>query len=125
MKWASANDIQLLTHANGERAMDLLIAAHRAAQSRYPKARDLRPVLIHGQFVREDQLDDFKILGVIPSLFQCTPSTGATGTCNIRLDQKRAEHLAHRMGTQAGMIFTSHHDAPLRFPIRCECWMQP
>jgi predicted amidohydrolase YtcJ len=69
VQWASENGIQVITHSNGERASDLLIGAHRAAQARFPKAKDLRPVLIHGQFLREDQLDSFKALGVIPSLF--------------------------------------------------------
>ena len=69
VQWAAENGIQVITHANGERASDLLIAAHRAAQARFPQAKALRPVLIHGQFLREDQLDSYKALGVIPSLF--------------------------------------------------------
>ena len=50
-------------------ASDLLIAAHRAAQARFPKTKALRPVLIHGQFLHEEPLDSYKALGVIPSLF--------------------------------------------------------
>ena len=115
--WAAENDIQLITHANGERAMDLLIAAQRAAAARHPKAGALRPVLIHGQFVRADQLDDFKALGVIPSLFPM--HTFYWGDW----------HLQHTVGPEKGqnisptgwvlerdMIFTSHHDAPVAFP---------
>jgi predicted amidohydrolase YtcJ len=41
--WAAENEIQLITHANGERAMDLLIAAQRAAAARHPQAGALRP----------------------------------------------------------------------------------
>jgi predicted amidohydrolase YtcJ len=117
VQWAAENGIQVITHANGERASDLLIAAHRAAQARFRKAQDLRPVLIHGQFLREDQLDSFKALGVIPSLFPM--HTFYWGDW----------HLDHTVGPQAGMnisptgwarkrgmIFTSHHDAPVAFP---------
>jgi len=117
VQWASENGIQVITHSNGERASDLLIAAHRAAQARVPKAKDLRPVLIHGQFLREDQLDSFKALGVIPSLFPM--HTFYWGDW----------HLDHTVGPQAGMnisptgwamkrgmIFSSHHDAPVAFP---------
>ncbi|HOW49881.1 MAG TPA: amidohydrolase family protein [Rubrivivax sp.] len=117
VQWASENGIQIITHSNGERASDLLIAAHRAAQARVPKAKDLRPVLIHGQFLREDQLDSFKALGVIPSLFPM--HTFYWGDW----------HLDHTVGPQAGMnisptgwamkrgmIFSSHHDAPVAFP---------
>jgi predicted amidohydrolase YtcJ len=69
VQWASENGIQVITHANGERASYLLIAAHQAAQARFPQSKDMRPALIHGQFLREDQLDSFKALGIIPSLF--------------------------------------------------------
>jgi predicted amidohydrolase YtcJ len=117
IQWASENDVQIITHANGERASDLLIAAHRAAQARFPKARDRRPVLIHGQFLREDQLDSLKALGVMPSLFPM--HTFYWGDW----------HLDHTVGPDAGrnisptgwamkrrMIFSSHHDAPVAFP---------
>jgi len=117
VQWAAENGLQVITHSNGERASDLLIAAHRAAQARFPKAKDLRPVLIHGQFLREDQLDNFKALGVIPSLFPM--HTFYWGDW----------HLDHTVGPVAGMnisptgwakkrgmIFSSHHDAPVAFP---------
>jgi predicted amidohydrolase YtcJ len=117
VQWAAENGIQILTHANGERASDLLIAAHRAAQARFPQAKALRNVLIHGQFLREDQLDSYKALGVIPSLFPM--HTFYWGDW----------HLDHTVGPQAGlnisptgwarkrgMIFSSHHDAPVAFP---------
>lgn len=117
VQWATENGIQILTHSNGERASDLLIAAHKAAQARFPKGKELRPVLIHGQFLREDQLDSFKALGVFPSLFPM--HTFYWGDW----------HLDHTVGPQAGrnisptgwarqrgMIFSSHHDAPVAFP---------
>jgi predicted amidohydrolase YtcJ len=117
VQWAAENGIQIITHSNGERASDLLIAAHRAAQARFPQAKATRPVLIHGQFLREDQLDSYKALGVIPSLFPM--HTFYWGDW----------HLDHTVGPQAGpnisptgwarkrgMIFSSHHDAPVAFP---------
>ena len=117
VQWASENGVQIITHANGERASDLLIAAHTAAQARHPTASRLRPVLIHGQFMREDQVDSYKRLGVIPSLFPM--HTFYWGDW----------HLDHTVGPvdganisptgwvrKRGMIFTSHHDAPVAFP---------
>jgi predicted amidohydrolase YtcJ len=115
--WARENGVQIITHANGERASDLLIAAHTAARGRFPSKDAKRPVLIHGQFLREDQVDSFKALGVIPSLFPM--HTFYWGDW----------HLEHTVGPEAGlnisptgwvrkrgMIFTSHHDAPVAFP---------
>jgi predicted amidohydrolase YtcJ len=116
-RWAAENKVQLITHANGERASDLLIAAHSAAQGRYPDAQQLRPVLIHGQAQRVDQVDSYKRLGVIPSLFPM--HTFYWGDW----------HLEHVFGPVDGanisptgwvrerdMIFTTHHDAPVAFP---------
>jgi predicted amidohydrolase YtcJ len=116
-RWAAESKVQLIAHANGERASDLLIAAHGAAQARFPDAQALRPVLIHGQAQREDQVDSYKRLGVIPSLFPM--HTFYWGDW----------HLDHVFGPvdganisptgwvrERGMIFTSHHDAPVAFP---------
>jgi predicted amidohydrolase YtcJ len=117
IQWAAANGVQVLAHANGERASDMLIAAHQAAQARFPDAQKLRPVLIHGQFLREDQLESFRRLGVIPSFFPM--HTFYWGDW----------HLDHTAGPVDGMnisptgwamkrdmIFTSHHDAPVALP---------
>jgi len=115
--WAAENKVQLIAHANGERASDLLIAAHTAAQARFPEAQKLRPVLIHGQAQRMDQVDSYKRLGVIESLFPM--HTYYWGDW----------HLDHVFGPvdganisptgwlrERGMIFTTHHDAPVAFP---------
>jgi hypothetical protein len=117
VRWAAENKVQLIAHANGERASDLLIAAHSAAQGRFPDAQQLRPVLIHGQAQRVDQVDSYKRLGVIPSLFPM--HTFYWGDW----------HLDHTVGPvdganlsptgwvrERGMIFTTHHDAPVAFP---------
>jgi len=117
VQWASENGVQIISHANGERASDLLIAAHTAAQARYPTAARLRPVMIHGQFMREDQVDSYKRLGVIPSLFpmhtfywgdwHLDQTVGPVDGANIS-----PTGWVHKRG----MIFTSHHDAPVAFP---------
>jgi predicted amidohydrolase YtcJ len=117
VRWAAQEKVQLIAHANGERASDLLIAAHQASRGRFPDAAALRPVLIHGQAQRVDQVDSFKRLGVIPSLFPM--HTFYWGDW----------HLDHTVGPvdganlsptgwvrQRGMIFTTHHDAPVAFP---------
>jgi predicted amidohydrolase YtcJ len=51
--WAFANKIQIITHSNGEAASDQLIAFTAKAAKKHG-AGDRRPVLIHGQFLRED-----------------------------------------------------------------------
>jgi predicted amidohydrolase YtcJ len=115
--WAAENDIQIITHSNGERASDLLIASHRAAQARFPKARAMRPVLIHGQFLREDQMDPLKALNVIPSLFPMHTFYWGDWHLDHTIGPEAGMNISPTgWARQRGMIFTSHHDAPVAFP---------
>jgi predicted amidohydrolase YtcJ len=117
VQWAAENNIQIITHANGERASDLLIAAHRAAQARFPQAKAKRPVLIHGQFIREDHLDSYKQLGVIPSLFPMHTFYWGDWHVDHTVGPEAGQNISPTGWALArGMIFTSHHDAPVAFP---------
>jgi predicted amidohydrolase YtcJ len=117
VSWASENNIQIITHANGERASDLLIAAHTAAQARFPEAQKLRPVLIHGQFMREDQVDSYKRLGVIPSLFPMHTYYWGDWHLNQTVGPVEGQNISPTGWVHdRGMLFTSHHDAPVAFP---------
>ena len=114
--WAYANNVPLLNHCNGEAASDYFIAALKEATKKHG-IRDRRPVLIHGQFLREDQVDAYKALDVIPSLFPM--HTFYWG--DWHRDHTVGPHLAENISPtgwvrQRGMIFTSHHDAPVAFP---------
>ena len=117
IQWATDNDIQVLTHSNGERSHDLLIAAHRAAQARAPKGKAQRHVLIHGQFLREDQLDSIKALGVIPSLFPMHTFYWGDWHLDHTVGPKAGQNISPTgWALKRGMIFSSHHDAPVAFP---------
>jgi predicted amidohydrolase YtcJ len=116
VNWAFENGIQILTHANGEGASDRLIAAVAAATDKHGEA-DRRPVLIHGQFLREDQINSLESLGIFPSLFPM--HTFYWGDW----------HRDHTVGPVLGddisptgwvaerkMMFSTHHDAPVALP---------
>jgi len=114
--WAYANNIQLMTHVSGEAAGDQMIAAHRAAEEKHGKG-DRRPVLIHGHFVRKDQLAAFDALGVIPSLFPMHTFYWGDWHRDHTLGPVDGENLAATGWVlERKMIFTSHHDAPVAFP---------
>jgi hypothetical protein len=114
--WAFANDIQILTHANGEKAGDLLIAAAKAATDKYG-ADDRRPVLIHGQFEREDQVDSYRALGIFPSLFPMHTFYWGDWHREHTVGPERAEHISPTgWYLKRGMMFSTHHDAPVAFP---------
>jgi predicted amidohydrolase YtcJ len=114
--WAYANDIQIITHANGEAASDLLIAAHEAAIAEHgPTAR--RPVLIHGQFLREDQVDALKRLGIMPSLFPMHTFYWGDWHREHTVGPELADNISPTgWMVQRGIRFSSHHDAPVAFP---------
>jgi len=116
VQWAYANDIQIITHANGEAASDLLIAAHEAAIAEHgPTAT--RPVLIHGQFLRSDQVDSLNRLGIMPSLFPMHTFYWGDWHRDHTVGPELADDISPTgWCVQRGMKFSSHHDAPVAFP---------
>ena len=114
--WAYANGVQILTHSNGEAASDLLIAAIDAATRKHGPA-DRRAVLIHGQFLREDQVDAIKRLDVIPSLFPMHTFYWGDWHREHTVGPALVDHISPTGWAVArGMRFTTHHDAPVAFP---------
>jgi predicted amidohydrolase YtcJ len=114
--WAYQNKVQLITHANGEAASDQLIAFIGAAVKKYGSG-DRRSVLIHGQFLREDQVDSYKELGVIPSLFPMHTFYWGDWHRDHTVGPVLAENISPTgWCVQRGMKFTTHHDAPVAFP---------
>jgi predicted amidohydrolase YtcJ len=114
--WAFANDIQIMTHANGEAANDLLLAAIESATRKHGPA-DRRPLLIHGQFVREDQIDACRRLGVMPSFFAMHTFYWGDWHRDHTVGPERVDDISPTgWAAQRGMKFTSHHDAPVVFP---------
>lgn len=116
VSWAYQNDIQLLTHSNGEAASDLLSAAHAAAQESHDAA-GRRDVLIHGQFLREDQVAALDRHGIFPSLFPMHTFYWGDWHREHTVGPVHAENISPTGWVLArGMKFGSHHDAPVAFP---------
>ncbi len=114
--WAFESNIQIMTHANGEAASDLLIAAVKDASKKYGMA-DRRPVLIHGQFLREDQVDSLKALEIFPSIFPMHTFYWGDWHRDHTVGPVLAENISPTGWIrQRGMIFGTHHDAPVAFP---------
>ena len=113
---AFAKGWQILVHCNGDAAIDLLIAAVGAATRKHGQ-QDRRPVLIHGQTCRLDQLDPLKALGIIPSFFPMHTFYWGDWHRDSVLGPARAENISPcASALERGMIFTTHHDAPVANP---------
>jgi len=114
--WAFANNIQIITHSNGEAASDQLIAFIANASEKYG-ADNRRPVLIHGQFLREDQIDSLQSLSIMPSLFPMHTFYWGDWHRDHTVGPVLADNISPTgWCVKRGMKFTSHHDAPVAFP---------
>lgn len=113
---AFANGWQILCHCNGDAASDRYIAAIRKAKEKHPDV-DNRPVLIHGQVLREDQVDALKELDIFPSLFPMHTFYWGDYHRDSVLGPERAPNISPTGWVlKRGMMFGSHHDAPVALP---------
>ena len=113
---AFANGWQILTHANGDAAIDMLIDAVRVAREKYPDVEN-RPVLIHGQTVRKDQVAALDELGIFPSLFPMHTFYWGDWHRESVLGPERADNISPTGWVlERGMMFGSHTDAPVALP---------
>lgn len=113
---AFANNRQVLVHCNGDAAIDRYLNAIEPAIEQYG-LKDRRNVLIHGQTLRKDQIGRLKELGVMPSLFPMHTFYWGDWHKESVLGPERAAYISPtRDVLDAGMVFSSHHDAPVANP---------
>ena len=88
----------------------------RAARDAHPEA-DVRPVLIHGQTLREDQVDPLRELEIFPSLFPMHTYYWGDWHRESVLGPERAQNISPTGWLMArDMMFGTHHDAPVALP---------
>jgi predicted amidohydrolase YtcJ len=106
VKLAYDNDIQIMTHCNGDATIDMMLDAHKAAGA--PPGK--RTVIIHSQFVRPDQLDLYARYGFLVSFF--TNHAFFWGDLHVEnLGKERAWFLSPTRSAKArGIRFSNHSD---------------
>ncbi|HKQ76765.1 MAG TPA: amidohydrolase family protein [Blastocatellia bacterium] len=113
---AYERDVQVCAHCNGDAAADMMIEAVRKAQWKYGR-KELRPVMVHAQTVRADQLDQMNELGIVPSFFSSHTFYWGDWYINEALGRERARHISPlRSALKRGMKFANHTDAPVTPP---------
>jgi hypothetical protein len=105
----------LQVHVNGDAAIDQLLEAVRPAQQKYGPG-DRRLALIHGQFLRKDQIAALKELQIFPSLFPMHTFYWGDWYDQIVGPEFAQQISPMRSVLNAGMIATSHTDAPVALP---------
>lgn len=118
METALRDRKQILVHCNGDAAGDQFLNAYAAALEKYPEAAaaDLRPVMIHCQTAREDQLDRMAQLGMIPSVF--VGHVYYWGDVHLEnLGTERASRISPcRSAAERGLPINFHQDTPVTKP---------
>lgn len=106
VKKAYEHDAQVLVHCNGDATIDMLLTAHKAAGA----PRDRRTTVIHSQFVRRDQLDDYVQLGLNPSFF--TNHAFFWGDVHVQNLGRERAYFSSPMQTarSLGLRMTNHSD---------------
>ncbi|MGL5765863.1 MAG: amidohydrolase [Sarcina sp.] len=112
------NNVQVNAHCNGDAASDQFIRCYKKALELTGNNQDLRPVMVHSQTVREDQLDEMKKIGMIPTFFLDHIWYWGDYHYESVLGQERAMRISPAASAlKRGMNFTLHQDPPVKMPI--------
>ena len=111
------NNIQVNVHCNGDAASDQFIRCYKKALEMTGNKTDLRPVMVHAQTVREDQLDDMKELGIIPTFFLDHIWFWGDYHYESVFGPERANRISPAKSALIRNInFTLHQDSPVKMP---------
>ena len=105
------DEMQLITHCNGDAAAEQLISAYEKIGA----LNNYRPVMIHAQLVRKDQLERMKKVDMIPSFFAA--HVYYWGDIHIKNFGERAQEISPiKSAKENGLIYTMHQDTPVILP---------
>lgn len=112
------SNLQILAHCNGDAASEQFLNAYDKAllKSSNPNKDNLRPVMIHCQTVRNDQLDRMAGMNMIPSIF--VGHVYYWGDVHMKnFGPERGNHISPaRDAMERGLIINFHQDAPVTKP---------
>jgi predicted amidohydrolase YtcJ len=106
MKPLYDNNLRTFNHCNGDASIDMYLDI----QEKMGGKPELRPVIIHSQFVRPDQLDRYVKLGIIPAMYPMhTYFFGDVHIKNLGMD--RASFMSPTQSAlKKGLHVTLHSD---------------
>ncbi len=111
---ALKRDYQILTHTNGDEASEQLIREYQNAQVATNNYKDLRPVMIHAQTVRTDQLERMKEMNMIPSFFHDHTFYWGDWHLDSVLGPDRGRRISPlKEALEMGIPFNMHQDTPV------------
>lgn len=109
--------LQVNAHVNGDAAADQFIRCYREALQKTDVHEELRPVMVHAQTVRDDQLDEMKKLGILPTFFLDHIWFWGDYHYESVLGPERANRISPAASAlKRGISFTLHQDPPVKLP---------
>ena len=116
MMLAYKNNWQVFAHCGGDAALDQLIKTTRAAVAAYP-GDDRRTTIIHGHFIRANQVPAIKELGLFPAEFPLHTFNWGDWHRESVVGPERAENISPTGWLlENNLKFSIHSDAPVVFP---------
>ena len=107
-------DFDILSHVNGDGALDRLLTVVRYVRENSKVQSQTRFIAIHAQTAREDQLDAMAELGVNPSFFSPHIYFWGDDHFKIFLGPGRANRMnPAKSAIDRKIKFTLHNDAPI------------
>ena len=110
-------NIQVHVHVNGDEACEQFLRCYEKAVEITGHGTELRPVMVHCQALRYDQLDRVKALGVVPTFFNDHVRFWGDLHHDKVFGPERAQNISP-MGwaLEKGIKFTIHQDPPVKMP---------
>lgn len=107
---------QILAHCNGDAASEQYLNAYERAAAVTKKGKNIRPVMIHCQTVRNDQIDRMAELGMIASVF--IGHVWYWGDVHMRnFGIERGRHISPVSDMiKKGVMVNFHQDTPVTKP---------
>jgi predicted amidohydrolase YtcJ len=102
-------------HANGDAAIDQFFTALRPVIAKHG-VKPGQVILVHGQFIRPDQVQALKSLGIFPSMFPMHTFYWGDWYKQIVGPEQAARISPMRSILNTGLHATSHTDAPVALP---------
>lgn len=114
--YAMERNAPVLVHCNGDASGDQFLRCYEEALTKIDNEYTARPVMIHCQTVREDQIDLMAKHGIIPAMFPI--HTYFWGDVHIKnFGRERANKISNqKYALSKGLLPTSHEDCPVLPP---------
>lgn len=108
---------QFIVHTNGDASVDMYLAALDAISTESDDFSKIRPVSIHSQTTRDDQLEAMVKYQMIPSFFSAHTFFWGDWHRDEVFGEERAIRISPtRSASNLGINYTTHNDAPVVDP---------